>query len=421
MILERLATTTMTTIAWTTAAVLLTGGADRDWLHFRGPDHNGTMDAKLPRKWSPDSNISWKAPLPGRGASGPIVVGDRVFLTASSAGFRDDKLMTLCFDAKTGRQLWERSIRATGRVSCHPKISMATPTPASDGKTVVAFYSCNDAAAYSLDGDLLWTRGLNYDYPNASNSVGMSSSPIVVDGVAIFMVENQADSFSIGLDVMTGETKWKLERPAESNWNSPIAYKDKSGKTLVLLPSVGKISAIDPATGESAWDFPKKSHPIASPAANDDYLFVAVWREGLLAIDKNVRSLAPEVKWTSMPSSPNTPSPVVMGDKIITVVGPGLLTATNVADGKVVWKERLKKGPFSGTPVVAGGLIYLFNEDGVGYVVKPGEKGAETIASNELKETILCTPAIAGNALYVRSDKHLWKIADASRTPEAVR
>ena len=101
-----------------------------------------------------------------------------------------------------------------------------------------------------------------------------------------------------------------------------------------------------------------------------------------------------------------------MGDKVITVAGQGILTATNIADGKVVWKERLKKGPFAGTPVVAGGLLYLFNEDGQGYVIKPNDKGAETIATNDLKETLLCTPAVAGNAIYIRSDKHLWKIAE---------
>jgi outer membrane protein assembly factor BamB len=418
----------MTTIALLAAGTLLTAPADNDWLNFRGPEFNSTvLSAKLPQKWSPDSNIAWKTPLPGRGVSGPIVVGNRVFVTASSAGFRDDKLMTLCFDAETGKQLWERSIRATGRVSCHPKMCMATPTPASDGKVVVSFYSCNDAAGYTLDGDLLWTRGLNFDYPNASNSVGMSSSPIVVDGVAILMVENQADSFTIGLDVNTGETKWKLARPPEANWNSPITYKDKTGKTLVLLPSPGKLSAIDPATGKSSWDFTKNCHPIASPSASEDYLLVPVWREGLLAINKDVKSIAPEVKWSSMPSSPNTPSPIVMGDKVITVAGQGILTATTIADGKVVWKERLKQGPFSGTPVVAGGLIYIFNEDARAYVLKPGDKGAELLATNDLnkisekdgkavaagdKEVILCTPAVSGNALYVRSDKHLWKIAE---------
>jgi len=401
--------TTTVFAAW----AILAAGPDGDWRNFRGPDFNSTVSsANLPRKWSPDSNIAWKAPLPGRGVSGPIIVGNRVFLTASSGDFRDDKLMTLCIDAATGKQLWERSIRATGRVACHPKMCMATPTPASDGEVVVAFYSCNDAAGYSLDGDLLWTRGLNFDYPNASNSVGMSSSPVVVDGIAILMVENQADSFTIGLDAKTGETKWKLARPAESNWNSPIAYKDKSGKTLVLLASPGKLTAIEPATGKTSWELAKNCHPIASPSSSEDMLLVAVWREGLVGISKDVKSVAPEVKWTSMPSSPNTPSPVVMGDKVITVAGQGILTATNIADGKVVWKERLKKGPFAGTPVVAGGLLYLFNEDGQGYVIKPNDKGAETIGTNDLKETLLCTPAVAGNALYIRSDKHLWKIAE---------
>jgi outer membrane protein assembly factor BamB len=402
----------MTTIILAATVSLFSADPGRDWLHFRGPDFNSTVaSAKLPRKWSPDENIAWKTPLPGRGVSGPIVVGDKVFVTASSAGFRDDKLTTLCFDAKTGKQLWERSIKATGRVACHPKMCMATPTPASDGKVVVSFFSCNDAAGYTLDGDLLWTRGLNYDYPNASNSVGMSSSPIVVDGVAILMVENQADSFTIGLDAQTGETKWKLNRPAESNWVSPIAYKNKEGKTLVLLQSPGKLSAIDPATGKSTWDYTGTCHPIASASVSQDHILVPIMREGLVAFKKDVKSLAPEVAWKSMQSSPNTPSPLVLGDKAITVTGPGLLTATTLSDGKIVWKERLK-GPFSGTPIVAGGLIYIFNEDGVGLVVEPGEKSARVLSTNELKENILCSPAVAGDALYVRSDKHLWKIAE---------
>src|SRR5687768_10356969 len=115
----------MTTALLTT--VLFAADPESNWLHFRGPDFNSTTTAKLPQKWSQDSNIAWKAPLPGRGVSGPIVVGDRVFVTASSAGFRDDKLMTLCFDAATGKQLWERSIKATGRTACHPKMCMATP------------------------------------------------------------------------------------------------------------------------------------------------------------------------------------------------------------------------------------------------------------------------------------------------------
>ena len=89
----------------------------------------------------------------------------------------------------------------------------------------------------------------------------------------------------------------------------------------------------------------------------------------------------------------------------------GALTAGDVATGKRVWQLRLK-GPFSGTPVVANGYLYAFNEGGMAFVVKPGADGGEIISELDLAEKILCSPAAADNALFVRSDEHLWKIAE---------
>jgi outer membrane protein assembly factor BamB len=110
------------------AAFALTGA---DWPQFRGADSSGvSADKNVPT--SIGENIAWSAELPGRGLSGPIVVGGRVFLTASS-GYQQDRLHILCFDAITGKRLWERQFWATGRTLCHPKMCNATPTPASDG------------------------------------------------------------------------------------------------------------------------------------------------------------------------------------------------------------------------------------------------------------------------------------------------
>jgi len=92
------------------------------------------------------------------------------------------------------------------------------------------------------------------------------------------------------------------------------------------------------------------------------------------------------------------------------VNGAGVLTAAELESGRELWKLRLT-GPFSGTPVAAGGLLYFFNEAGQGLVVKPGETEGEIMSTNDLGEMILCTPAISNGALYVRSDKTLWKIA----------
>jgi outer membrane protein assembly factor BamB len=383
-----------------------------DWRQFRGPLQSGSATAaKLPTKWGENENIAWKVDLPGRGLSGPIVVGDRVFLTASR-GFRDDRLFVLCFDAKTGSKIWERQLRATGRTTCFPTMSMATPTPASDGKHVVAFYSCNDLTCFDLDGNLLWLRGLTHDYPNASNSVGMASSPVIVGDTVVVQVENAAESFAAGLDLETGVNKWKLDRPASPSWASPLVLPRKDGKgELVLLQSADRLSAHNPSDGKTEWEFKADCSTIPSGTFAEGAVMIPVSKSGLVAIRAEVASKAPEILWKEPKLMPSMSSPVSMEGRIYSINGVGVLTAGSLTDGKVQWQLRLG-GKYSSSPVAAGGYIYVFNQDGTCVVVRPSEDKGVIVSKNELKETIECTPAVAGNALYVRSDKHLWKIAE---------
>src|SRR5579871_691897 len=232
-------------------AVALSGA---DWPQFRGADSSGVSpDRNVPT--SITENIAWSAELPGRGLSGPIVVGEKVFLSASS-GYQQDRLHILCFDAGTGKKLWERQFWATGRTLCHPKMCNATPTPASDGKRVFAFFSSNDVVCVDLEGNLQWMRGMTYDYPNASNSLGMSSSPVVLGETLIVMVENLSESFTAGLDVATGANRWKLDRPQLDNWTSPTVLPGKMREDdLVILQSIKGLTALRPYTGYEVWHF----------------------------------------------------------------------------------------------------------------------------------------------------------------------
>ena len=194
-----------------------------DWPQFRGPQSNSvTDDAQPPATWNDGENIAWKVDLPGRGPSSPIVVGDRVIVTCSS-GVNQDRLHVLCFDAGAGKQLWERQFWATGRTLSHPSSANAAPTPASDGDSIFAFFSSNDLICLDLEGNLKWLRGLAYDFPKAGNDVGMSSSPLVIGDTVVAQVECQGDSFVTGVDKKTGEPLWRIERPREASWASPVA------------------------------------------------------------------------------------------------------------------------------------------------------------------------------------------------------
>ena len=170
-----------------------------DWLNFRGTLGNGQASVNSVSKLSNTSPTSWKAKLPGRGLSSPILVKDKIYITASS-GPKQETLHILCFSQDQGKLEWERKFRSTGRTICHEKTCVAAPTMTSDGKVVIAQFSSNDVFCLDLKGDLIWLRGLTYDFPNAANGLGMSSSPVIAQGVLIAQVENDADSFTTGID-----------------------------------------------------------------------------------------------------------------------------------------------------------------------------------------------------------------------------
>jgi outer membrane protein assembly factor BamB len=392
------------------AFAALTSPLLADWRQFRGNDANGIADGPSPpTTFSDTENMAWKVSLPGRGLSSPIVVGDKVFISASS-GPRQDRLHVLCFSAKDGSELWHRQVWATGRTMCHPKSSVAAPTPCSDGKRVFAVYSSNDAVCYDLDGNLQWYRALAVDSPNASNSLGMSSSPVVVDDTLVVMVESDADSFTTGLAAEDGLTRWKIARPRKANWTSPGIMRGKNGAgDLVLVQSSAGVAAVEPKTGKVAWNYGDGASTIPSLVVSEDVAYVPSF--GVTALRPSpTGSEVPEMVWRAENVKPGTGSPLIYKDSLFVVANGGILNRLDPKDGSKTWQTRLK-GSFSGSAVAAGDHLYLFSEDGVGQVVAMKSDAGDLIHSHSLGETILCTPAISDGALYVRSDGHLWKIA----------
>jgi outer membrane protein assembly factor BamB len=390
-----------------TAMTVTSHGAD--WRQFRG--NNGSsvsLEAGLPIKWSATENIGWKVTLPGRGLSSPIIVGDRVFVTCSS-GFRQDRLHVICYRAADGELIWERRFTATGRTMTFPKICNAAPSPASDGRRIFALFSSNDLVCLDLDGNLLWYRGLTFDHPNVSNSLGMASSPVVMGNTLVAQVENDSQSLATGIDVATGQSRWTIERPKVANWTSAVMLTKDAGaeEDLVLLQSSAGIAAVQPLTGKSAWTFDNGASTIPSSVISDGIVYVP--SGGITALRPPRGSANPEVLWRAPKMGPGTGSPVAYEGRLYSITAAGVLICGDLKSGKEIWKLRLE-GPFSATPVIAGGLLYCFNEKGAAQVVKPGEDSGEIVSTNDLGELFMCTPAVANGAIYIRSDTTLWKI-----------
>lgn len=390
----------------------LAGHSASDWAQFRGPGSSGVApDAVIPAQ----PKIEWSAVLPGRGLASPIVVGDYVFATASS-GPKQDRLHVLCFRAADGTMAWERQLRATGRTMSHPKTSVAACTPCSDGRRVFALWSSNDLAAFDLEGNLLWLRGLTSDYPNASNSLGMASSPIVIGETVVVMIENDSESLSLGIDAKTGRNLWKLERPKSANWTSPLALASTTGApAAALLQSSKGLLAVDAVTGSRLWEYMEGASTTSSSVVADGIIYVP--SNGITALSPGVSGAAPVQVWRGKGINPATISPLVLGGRLFSINGAGVLATADAKTGAPGWKLRLA-GPFSGSPVGAGTRVLAAGEKGMVQVVDVSAPEGAVLGQLQLplnaetKELILCTPALRGGKVYLRTDSTIWCLGE---------
>ena len=391
-----------------TIAIFVSGAMAGDWPGFRGPMGNGISDeVGLPVALNPKKHIDWRMDLPGRGLSSPLVVGDRVFITASG-GTREDILHILCLNATDGSVIWQRRFWAMGSTMCHKKTSIAAPTPVTDGRFLFALFSSNDLFCLDLDGNLRWLRGLTVDYPNARNSLGMASSLLLAGGLLVAQIENDSESFTAGLSRTGGMNQWRIQRPKSANWTTATVYRTESGRDLVLLQSSKGIHAVNPENGEVVWHYNDGASTIPSSVLAAGVLYVP--SHGITALELAPDGASFNQKWRSSRLRPGTASPLVHRDRIYSINNAGVLTCGDTDSGNRLWQLRLD-GPFGGSPVVADNHLYAFSEEGRVQVVDLSAPEGRIAGEMDLGEMIQCSPAISSGALYIRSDRRIWKIA----------
>jgi outer membrane protein assembly factor BamB len=377
-----------------------------DWPQFRG--RNGTAvsaNQNLPTKWSPTENVDWKAPLPGRGVSCPVVAGGRVYVTASS-GANQDRLHVLCLDQGTGKKLWERQFWATGLTQCHPKTAMAAPTPVTDGERVFALFATADVVALDRDGDLLWLRSLARDYPPISNNVGMAASPVLWKDTLFLPLENAGRSFAAALDKHTGQNRWKVERHRDINWVTPLVFEHGS-KAVVVFQTAKDVTAYDAMSGKIVWEHAAGVSSVSTPGLGENGTIYVAGGD-FLALKPTASG--PEVLWKSNKLRMGYTSAVNYHGRLYAVEGGGILNCADAKTGEAIWKLRLK-GPYWASPLCVDGRLYITNEEGVTTVVHLSNE-PEILATNPIGEPVTATPAIAGGAMFLRTDKHLWCVKE---------
>ncbi|MBN1854140.1 MAG: PQQ-binding-like beta-propeller repeat protein [Pirellulales bacterium] len=396
-----------------------------DWYQFRGPAGNGVLDARdLPESWSPSENLVWRVQLPGPGASSPIVLGERVYLTCYSGyGVDEDESNdmallqrhVICIDLKNGKIIWDRPMQSSGSNHSYEGFQSlhgyASSTLATDGKSIYYFFGTSGAGALLLDGESLWST----DVGSNTHSWGSGTSP-VLHGDLVIINASVESGMLFGLNKVTGEVVWRAGGMEES-WSTPVLVTVPGGGTEVVASVKNRLLAFDPVSGEALWTCDSMQDYICpSPVAHHGVVYAIGAREGTaLAVRAGGRGDVTKThrQWLINKGS-NVSSPVYYDGYLYWVhEGQGSAYCVDAATGDVVFGKRLspRPGKIYASPVIADGKIFIVSRE-KGTFVLAARPEYELIAHNEpLDESIHNgSPAIAGNRLLIRSDQWLYCI-----------
>ena len=445
--------------------------ADAQWAQFRGPNGSGvSLSAGYPVEFSPTRNVAWKASVP-YGQSSPVVVGTRLYGTASEG----DRLITFCLDTRTGRELWRREVRREHVQAIYKANDPASPTPVADASGVVAFFPEFGLVSYDNNGKVGWS----YRLGPFKNFYGMSGSPIIAGGLMVLVCDQQAKSFVIALDRSTGRLRWKTDRPGVPiGWSTPMVFRpDATRADLIVLGST-RLDAYDLASGANRWWLPVASAgAMGTPLAHGDTLMISAlgsnepmmpafasmlskydkdkderlslqefrgdpdlgehfgwidenddkfivaeeWNKaGALGVGEwgaiavrpgNARGqLAPSaIRWRLQKNLPYIPAPLLYQDVYYMVKTGGIITSLDPATGSILKQGRSPGalGEYYASPIAADGKVFLASTEGKITVLKAGAEW-EVLAVNEIGDEVNATPALSDGRIYVRTHSALY-------------
>ena len=397
------------------------GASAESWWQFRGPGGQGHADAQgLPTEWSPTENVTWYVPVAGEAWSSPVHDQGELVLTAAvpvNGGEKGDYVLrTIGLKASDGSTLWETDVfeqLAVNSPKIHSKNSHASPTPLLVDDRIYVHFGHQGTACLDRQGNVVWkNQELSYAPVH-----GNGGSPIVFGDLLIFHCDGGEAPFVVALDRGTGRLRWRTERDTRTDRNFSFATPlviEVDGQAQLISPASDAVFAYDPTTGEEIWrvHYPGGYSVIPRPIYDGQRVYVCTGygQPHLLAIRPDGKGDVTEthVAWRLERSVPHTPSLLMVDGRIYLVSDAGIASCVDAESGESIWTQRLEGG-FSASPLYADGKIYFQNEEGVGFVIAPGDEYRQ-LARNDLKQRTLASYAVAENALFIRTADGLYRI-----------
>jgi outer membrane protein assembly factor BamB len=411
-------------IAFVILSVAGTVCAGENWPQFRGPHGSGRADmAKLPLTWSEKQNIVWKTAIHDKGWSSPVVWGEQVWLTTAKEDGK--QLFAVCVDRASGKVLHDLKVFDVEAPSelWRKFNSFASPTPAiEEGRVYVHFGTYGTACLDTQSGKTLWQRrDLHCDHFR-----GAASSPVLYGDLLYLTFDGYDAQYVVALNKKSGATVWRKDRAIDyktTNGDAKKAFGTPSileiaGKPQLISPAAMATLAFDPKTGVELWKvYHGGMNVTAPPLYGQGKVFLCTGDGGLrlLAVrPEGSGDLTREhIAWKVSEGKANVPSrssPILVDDLLYMMSEGGIVSCLEAKTGKPLWQGRVG-GKFWGSPIYADGRLYFFDEAGHGHVVAAG-RAWKKLASNQLDDGCRATPAVAGNALFVRTLTHLYRIEE---------
>ena len=421
------------TLAWAAAA------RAENWPQWRGPDGNShSRESDLPVIWNETQGIVWKTPLPEFGNSTPAIWGDAIFLTSH----KDEDLLLLRINKSSGKIEWTQTVgqgtahhvpikkksnQERREQKFHDMQNLASPSPVTDGKTVVVHFGNGEFAAYNFAGERLWQRNLQDDYGPYTIWWGHANSPVLFGNTVISVclqdnlsdfAEKPSESYVVAHDLATVKEVWRTLRMTRAKaeeadaYTTPVLHK-RGDKTELIVMGGNQVDAYDPATGKQLWFLPNivGGRTVHSPTAWNDLVFVTQGHSGpMLAVKLTEKTgeLSREsgIAWRDQTGTPDTCCPVVWGEYLFTLTDAGIVKCFEARTGHLKWKERVK-GEYKASPIAAEGRIYFLNTHGLCTVVSANDR-FERLTENQLDEDTIASPIVSDGKIFIRGKKSLY-------------
>jgi outer membrane protein assembly factor BamB len=424
------------------------GAPLRGWLSWRGPEQTGvSRETGLPDKVSPQDPL-WTAPHPGQSA--PVIANGRIYSMGYMGEGADLQEGIACFDAETGKKLWQQVYNDF--LSDTIYLRYATASPAIDPETGNIYMQGTQGLLVALtpEGKVLWRRSLMEEFGRLTFPNSRTATP-VIDGdlvitrgiTANWGAQGPAADRFYAFEKKTGKLVWSSSPggpPKDNSFSHPHLSWYKGLRVFFAAAGDGSVVCVNARTGDPLWRvnlFRAGINATVLVHNNDKVIaifgtpyelgqMVALKMPDVLPEPANAGPVVLERSqlelWAQNISS-STSSPILEGNTIYMVAEKGDLHAIDAANGNTKWKLKLGIEQRNSCPFFADGKLYVPMLDdpevknsgqteagtkGAFYIIRPTETAGEILCHAQLDGRCFGTPVAYNGKLYLQTTRNLY-------------